>query len=367
MTATSAGRAPAAAEVLSPSLGQRARAGRGWLVGAAVIFVAAILALLLVGQSTQQSPPLDPSSSTPSGAKALLNVLRAHGVEVRSASTLGAAERATAGASPDDVTVAIYDPSGYLSLKRIAHDAKLPGRIVLIAPVPGVEQPLLEAGRDVRIVSAATALENGSILHGDNAGNAVRLFGARSRLVWYTPTIADSSAGTPATIADLTPGWVTPLVVLGGLTAVVAAVWRGRRFGPLVVEDLPVAVRASEALDGRARLYQRSDARLHALDALRMGAVGRLAKRLGLGPGAPVLTVCAAVAAQTGIDPREVRAVLLEASPRNDRDLLDLAQRVRAIEGAADPRPVPTSTAPAPQPDTARTAPDPEGNQGHRR
>lgn len=337
MTLLDADRRAAPAESLSPTLRHRARTGRGWLVAAAVIFVAAVLALLLVGQSTQQSPPLDPTSSTPSGAKALLTVLREHGVDVRTASTLSAAESAAQGVHPDDITVAIYDPNSYLSLTRVARDEKLRTRFVLIAPAPGTEQPLLDAGRTVHVVGAATRLENGSILNGDNAGVAVRLFGATRVLVWYTPSLADSSTGAPATIADLTPPWVTPVIVLGTLTAIAAAIWRGRRFGPLVVEDLPVVVRASESLDGRARLYQRSDARLHALDALRIGAVGRLASRLGLGPNAPAADVCAAVAAELRVDPGEVRAVLLDAVPGGDRDFLDLARRVRALEASVTP------------------------------
>ncbi len=41
---------------------------------------------------------------------------------------------------------------------------------------------------------------------------------------------------------------------------IAAAFWRGRRFGPLVVENLPVTVRASETMLGRARLYEKSRA-----------------------------------------------------------------------------------------------------------
>ncbi len=57
----------------------------------------------------------------------------------------------------------------------------------------------------------------------------------------------------------LPPGFGTALYALG-MTALVAALWRGRRFGPLAVEPLPVVVRASEATRGRARLYRRARA-----------------------------------------------------------------------------------------------------------
>ena len=66
------------------------------------------------------------------------------------------------------------------------------------------------------------------------------------------------------------------------LVALGAVFWRSRRVGPLVVENLPVVVRASETMEGRARLYERSNSRLHALDALRVGTVARLARTCGL-------------------------------------------------------------------------------------
>jgi len=326
--------ARASAPVLTPTLSARVRRSRGRLVIAAVVVLVAVLGVLIAGQSTQQRPELDPASATPTGAKALLSVLRAHGVEVRTATTLAQAGRAAASASPDDLTVAVFDQNRYLSPAKLAADDRLDARTVLIAPAPGAEEALRAAGRDVAVIRTASVLENQHIADASNAGEAIRLLGGTRVLIWYTPSPADLGVGTPKTIADLTPPWVTPLIVLAALVCAAAAVWRGRRFGPLVVEDLPVVVRASESLEGRARLYQRSDARLTALDALRMGAVGRLATAVGLGPGAAVADVCAAVAAHTRLDPAEVRAVLLDAEPASDAELMSLARRVAAVEAA---------------------------------
>jgi hypothetical protein len=327
------------AEVLSPTLRQRMRSGRAWLIVAGVIFAAAILAVVLFGQAAQQSAPLAADSAGQTGAKALVSVLREHGVDVRTASTLPEAEAAAAGVGAADLTVAVYDPNGFLAAKRLAGAEALDGRIVLIEPVEkGAQAALQAAGREVAVVNDASALQNQHILEGSNAGKAVRLLGSTRVLVWYTPSFVDTGVSTPKTIADVTPPWVTPLIVLAGFTALAAALWRGRRFGPLVVEDLPVVVRASESLDGRARLYQRSDARLHALDALRMGAVGRLAKRAGLGPEADVSDVCAAVAAQLARDPAEVRRALVDGVPGDDREFLELARAVAALEASAHTR-----------------------------
>jgi hypothetical protein len=134
---------------------------------------------------------------------------------------------------------------------------------------------------------------------------------------------------------------VTPAILLLGAAALAAAVWRGRRFGPLVVERLPVVVRADETAEGRARLYQRADAREHALDALRVGTVDRIATTLALGRLASVDDVVAASAAALAEDPGAIRDLLLDARPRTDRDLVDLAGRLAALERrvarAADP------------------------------
>jgi hypothetical protein len=108
-----------------------------------------------------------------------------------------------------------------------------------------------------------------------------------------------------------------------------------------VVENLPVVVRASETMEGRARLYQKSSARLHALDALRIGAIQRLATQCGLSRLAEVDEVVAAVAALTDTDRIRVGDLLVDAVPATDRelvrlsdDLLELERAVRAASGA---------------------------------
>ncbi len=46
-----------------------------------------------------------------------------------------------------------------------------------------------------------------------------------------------------------------------GVALLLAALWRARRLGPLVTERLPVVVRASETVEGHARLYRSRRAR----------------------------------------------------------------------------------------------------------
>jgi hypothetical protein len=115
---------------------------------------------------------------------------------------------------------------------------------------------------------------------------------------------------------------------------VAAAVWRGRRLGPLVIENLPVTVRASETMLGRARLYEVSSSRLRALDALRIGTIARLATACGLGPTASVDEVVGTVAALLDAPVGETARILVGAVPATDRELVRLSDELRELESA---------------------------------
>ena len=118
------------------------------------------------------------------------------------------------------------------------------------------------------------------------------------------------------------------------VTAIAAAFWRGRRFGPLVVENLPVTVRASETTAGRARLYARAGDPVHALDQLRLGARDRIARALGLPAHAQPSEVADAAAARLNVDRADVRSILVDALPRNDHELVRLTVSLRDLEAS---------------------------------
>jgi hypothetical protein len=131
---------------------------------------------------------------------------------------------------------------------------------------------------------------------------------------------------------------VSPVIVLLLVAGLAAGIWRGRRFGPLVTERLPVTVRASETTEGRARLYAHSRDAVHAADQLRIGALQRLARLLGLGAGASAQEIADAAAARTGIDRGAARRTLIDDVPSTDGELVDLSMRLRAIEDAVHSR-----------------------------
>jgi hypothetical protein len=184
-------------------------------------------------------------------------------------------------------------------------------------------------GAVVTVLGAGNVLQNNDITRSGNAALALGLLGEHPTVVWYQPTPADLSSPT---LGELTPQWVNPIAWLLLTAAIVAAFWRGRRFGPLVIENLPVVVKTTETMEGRARLYARAGSRLRAIDALRVGTLRRIADGLALGRGAGLDDIIVAVAAITSRDARALRRLLLEDEPGTDRELLQLSDQLRALE-----------------------------------
>lgn len=366
---------------------------RRWLfwISLVVVVLLAVLITMLAFRTLAPSDALGASNPQPSGAQAIARVLAAHGVEVIETSSLTATQRELA-RDPGNTTVFVYDVNAILTPDQwatlssarsvvladpdydglstlapalalggvvsgtLSADCALPaasaaGTIVAdgsgyrvidasadatacfdsgdgIASVAHVRTD----GRSVTAVGALGVFDNAHVgLEGD-AALAVGLLGGTDRLVWYLPGLEDSADGGTATLADATPPWVTPVIALGLIAGVVAAVWRGRRFGALVVEQLPVLVRASETMEGRARLYALANARLRAIDALRISTVSRLATACGLPRLATVDDVVTAVSALTGKSVRDIRSVLIDDVPQSDRDLVRMSDALTRLE-----------------------------------
>ena len=104
------------------------------------------------------------------------------------------------------------------------------------------------------------------------------------------------------------------------------------RLGRVVEEPLPVVVRASEAVEGRGRLYRAAGARGQAAESLRAATRERLARRLGAPVGTPRPGLVQAVADRTGGDPAEVDGLLYGAAPADDGALVRLAGALRTLE-----------------------------------
>lgn len=375
--------------IITPTTRRVLRRSLFWIAAAIFALVIAVIALGLAGSSSG-GPPLDPTNPAPAGAMAVAEVLRQQGVDVAPTSTLAATRNAIS--DPGSTTLFIYDYGLYLDDDQLREAVGLAQHVIIADPTfgalraiaPGVAQAgfvdgaldadcalaavqkagtvsgggsgfrlvgdgsgavtCLGSGDDVyslielpdgsgrlSILGATGALSNEFIINDGNAAFALNLLGETEHLVWYIPTFDDLPGDGP-TLAELTPGWVSPVLGLLAITFIAAAIWRGRRLGPLVIENLPVVVRASETMLGRARLYEKSSSRLRALDSLRIGSIQRLALLCGLPRVATVDEVIAEVASVTGAQPGDIRSLLVDAKPGSDRDLVTLSDALLTLE-----------------------------------
>ncbi len=366
----------------------RRRGSLGWAALAVGILAVALIGGTLVYGGYTQRAILDPESAGADGTRAVVRVLEQRGVRVIVARDRAAAERALSGGGAtlamrdapmlsDDGLRALTDRARNVVLlepRTRALDVLLSGSALagfgddravdavcdvpaaanaraahvgeLMTPGAGVQgcfpvddgYGLLHAeadGRTTTALDALAVLTNAALPREGNAALALAVLGQTDTLVWYLPSPADADRAADApTLGDLTPPWVTPGVVLLLVAALTAAVWRGRRFGPLVTERLPVTVRANETTEGRARLYAGARDAAHALDQLRRATRGRLERLLGLPARTDPLRVADAVAERLGADRARVRAILVDDRPRTDRDLVAAADRLRDLEAS---------------------------------
>lgn len=190
------------------------------------------------------------------------------------------------------------------------------------------------------LLGSSDPLQNARLGKQGNASLALQLLGSRSHLIWYLPSLTDTGAITQhdgeradRDFTDLIPrGWLWGALQLV-FAAVLAALWRARRLGPLVTERLPVAIRASESAEGRARLYRRTNARSRAADSLRAAARGRIAALLGVAPrdAHSPTTLIPAVSARLD-DESRLRSLLFGPAPSDDAGLVRLADQLDTLE-----------------------------------
>ncbi|MEW2317972.1 DUF4350 domain-containing protein [Streptomyces bauhiniae] len=364
---------------------------------AVVLLLAGAVAIAVVRSQTRHGD-LDPRSADPRGSRAVAELLADRGVTARVVTTLDAA-RGAAGPNTT-LLVAVPDLLSHRQQSRLAEaTASSGGRTVLVAPgdwsvgrlAPGVTAspvttlettldpdcalpaarragsaetggiryrttaddadacypserratllrlPAASGTGDTVLLGAPDILLNNRLDKQGNASLALQLLGSRPHLVWYLPSLADSSATDTGrkSLFDLLPsGWLWGTLQLF-VAAVLAAFWRGRRFGPLVPEKLPVVIRASETTEGRARLYRKADARDRASAALRSTARTRLAPLVGV-PTARAHTPEALLPALSARLPdsgeQALHSLLFGAPPHDDAALIALTDRLDALE-----------------------------------
>ncbi|MET9510531.1 DUF4350 domain-containing protein [Streptomyces flavidovirens] len=384
--------APTRSTSASPTARQVWTRSRGLLLGLVIILVAGIA--IAAVRSGDQHGRLDPRSADPYGSRAVAELLKDRGVSTRVVTTL---DEATEAVTPG-TTLLVTDPDllterQQRQLRTTMSESA--SRTVLLAPgtpsartlAPGVRvekrtpvsprspQCSLPAalragdadtgglrytteaaadacylsdglatllrvpdttGGDTVLLGAPDILYNDRLDKQGNASLALQLLGSRPHLVWYLPSLGDASAtdGGESSFYDLVPpGWLWATLQLA-LAAVLAAIWRARRLGPLVTEQLPVAVRASETTEGRARLYRRADARDRAAAALRSATRTRLAPLLGVPASRAHASdaLIPAVSSHLPTTSRDLPALLFGTAPSDDAGLIRLADELDALE-----------------------------------
>ncbi|MEZ0341660.1 DUF4350 domain-containing protein [Mycobacterium sp. pV006] len=369
---------------VGPTVRQRVRAAR-WLVAGSIVVVA-VAALTAFLTSARPGGMLDARSTSEEGTHALVALLRDQGVTVVVADTVADVERE---ARPDTLLVAaqtfhLFDDD---QLRRLS---AVPGDRLLLEPIGKTREQLAprlrrtesvqfggitpdcdlreatragpvffgaadsyeaaddtpvtrcydgvlaryrDGDRTVTVVGSAAFVTNGGLLEEGNAALALNLTGTRPRVIWYAPQSSEDGATRgDASVMDLIPPQVNWLVLQLVVAVALLALWRGRRLGPLVAEQLPVVVRASETVEGRGRLYRSRRARDRAAEALRTAAMQRMLPRLGLPAGAAPSTVVHAVAQRCGTDAHSIAHTLYGSAPATDTDLVNLARTLDDIE-----------------------------------
>ncbi len=373
-----------------PPAGRRGRV-LGWMLVGLLVLAVGMFSLLVMARAPDRHPAMDPEGPAASGTMALAEILRAQGVEITVVRTRTAAVSALRGDSTlvfahppalsdeavrrlvdaADHTVIVTASARLLRLFDLGRDALLAaepvasgcdwppfsrvGKILptrMFVPAAGVTGCFADTeggaavlldqrgGRTLALLDGSALLANEHLAEDGNAALGLALLGQTGHVVWYVPSLADSDLerGSSDTLGSLTPDWVTPAIVLLMLAGLAAAIWRGRRFGPLVEETLPVTVRASETMQGRAHLTARTGDAAHAAAALRAGSVARLAGRLGLPARATIGEVADAAADRLRTPRIDLRDLLEGPLPRTDPELIDFARLLGDLEEAVENR-----------------------------
>ncbi|QNN81833.1 DUF4350 domain-containing protein [Brachybacterium sp. Z12] len=199
------------------------------------------------------------------------------------------------------------------------------------------EEGALVAEHDgVLVLGSADLLTNDGVGRADNSALVLGSLGADGELSWYAPSATDPMSSTSQTLLGYLPDWAGPLLLWLLLVAAVALVALGRRFGPVVVEPLPVTVRPQELVLGRARLLQRSNSRDAAARALRSATSTRLADRFGLRHESALDGLLAALAPHVDRTPEQLRMLLGPTPVTSDQGLVRLAHDLDRLEKEID-------------------------------
>lgn len=195
----------------------------------------------------------------------------------------------------------------------------------------------LRVSRTITVLGSGLTLSNSWLAVEGNAALALNLLNAHRDIVWLTPEPkvakpTPAANGSKHSRPSLIPGAAWLVVLQLFVALVLAGAWRARRFGPLISEQLPIVVRASETVEGHARLYQSRRARDRAAKALRDDMLSRIQPALGLAAGAPADAVTEGITSRSRRGRQEILAIVYGPAPATDVDLVRLADDLDELE-----------------------------------
>ncbi|HTW18909.1 MAG TPA: DUF4350 domain-containing protein [Mycobacteriales bacterium] len=351
-----------------------------------VVIGLALVSLFAALGTTPYNQSLDPRNTDPDGAHALAALLRDRGIDVSIVSSLAAI------ASDPNTGVLVTEPD-VLPDRVLATIARSTSPLVLVNPSTSA---LAAAGLDLRVdtsIAASTLPPDCPLRAAATAGSARIAGDLYAVRPGSTAITCYHDQGDAALVETIRPNGASTIVlgsgstlsnaeladqgdaalalgvldtravqwVPGGLGAgpappsrqgllnllpprllwatlelfialVVLALWRARRLGRAVVEPLPAVVRAAETVEGAGRMLHAAHASGTAASALRSASIARLSRMLRLAPDDAPAAVTSLVAQRAGLADHEVGKVLYGGEPRDDAELVRLAQELARLE-----------------------------------
>lgn len=383
-----------------PSTTDTRAAGRHPLVVVLIVIAVAAAVVAAVARGYYRDGPLEPDAPTAQGSKAIIAVLENYGAQaeverhtedavqsllndrtvlVTEPSSLSAAQLTALSepleqgsgrlvlVQPDFISLSYFStsitPAGSVREQTLLEADAACGETAFSArrvQVPGTdglrgasslyrtdsaatgcfsldgEAFLVAVDERLLVLGSADLLTNEGIAEADNSALAVNALGAHDDFSWYIPSATDPLSNTGPTLFSYLPDWAGPLALWILVVSAMTLLAFGRRFGPIVVEPLPVTVRPQELVLGRARLLQASNQRDAAAAALRAASASRLADHLGLHRESRLEALVSALAPHVHATPEQLRTLLGPTPVTRDQDLVQLAQDLDRLEKEID-------------------------------
>lgn len=347
---------------------------------AAAVFAGGVIASAL--RQPSSGLPLDPSSTSPSGTKAIVELIDELGgrvdvdrslpddgddVTLLLVDTLDDEQRDQLEAWVDDGgRLILADPMSPLAPRRAGTtsfglvEATLPRRCD-VAALADVRRVSAESSTTYRIPDGAVGcfqreesawlvlqeqgdgmqvslggpgfLTNGPLREADNALLVAALLvpAEGSRVQFLRPPRPGEAVNGDRTLSDLIPRSVKLAILQLAIAFAIVVLWRMRRLGKPVAEPQEVTLAGSDLVVAVGEMLQQSHSRAHALRLMIADVRRELCERLGVPPTMSDEALADAVAGRTGVPPDDVLNILAAPPPASDADVLRVAADAEAL------------------------------------